>query len=207
MGPFVPPPSGLVKWCSCGGSYPRFLLSIPLTHWIYLLPLDKLVKLRYGLAVSLEDKAEFRRKLKSLGYDSYNSYLKSDYWASVRRRYFEKYPAKRCHKCASAVDIQLHHKTYDRLGEELLTDFNVLCRACHQQLHAQEHPLGSVYTTTRVFLADRAIGPTAPRGIPYRRPTERDIVREIFLETPRVPRGLTVKKATRVLALLSEKRR
>jgi 5-methylcytosine-specific restriction endonuclease McrA len=32
--------------------------------------------------------------------------------------------------------VEVHHLTYERLGEERLTDLVALCRSCHEREHA-----------------------------------------------------------------------
>ena len=42
----------------------------------------------------------------------------------------------RCQACGrSGVQLEVHHNTYERLGQELPTDLVVLCRNCHQLYH------------------------------------------------------------------------
>ena len=72
----------------------------------------------------------------------YETYLKSEEWASVRRRKLLDAEFK-CEHCGYTPGIQkrkleVHHKTYERLGEELMFDLEVLCFNCHKK----EHGLG-----------------------------------------------------------------
>jgi hypothetical protein len=39
----------------------------------------------------------------------------------------------RCEECGSKHFLELHHKTDERLGRELTTDLEVLCRTCHER--------------------------------------------------------------------------
>lgn len=64
----------------------------------------------------------------------YDWYIKSPQWkqraaAMVVRAGF------RCQRCGSPRDLNVHHKTYIRLGEELPEDLEVLCRRCHRKEH------------------------------------------------------------------------
>ena len=38
----------------------------------------------------------------------------------------------RCERCGHPHSLELHHKTYERLGRELTSDLEVLCRRCHE---------------------------------------------------------------------------
>lgn len=62
------------------------------------------------------------------------TYMKSPEWAALRRRYYSKYPAK-CFCCSTTKNLNLHHKTYNRLGNERLSDLVPLCEPCHKAVH------------------------------------------------------------------------
>ena len=40
-----------------------------------------------------------------------------------------------CELCPNRDSLQVHHKTYERYGQELLTDLVALCRECHARHH------------------------------------------------------------------------
>lgn len=67
------------------------------------------------------------------GYNDYDDYLRSPAWAHTRRRYRDNCPWV-C-LCGSDKRLQLHHKTYKRLGAERLSDLQVLCDRCHSLVH------------------------------------------------------------------------
>ena len=60
---------------------------------------------------------------------------------------------KACEACGYSRKLQVHHKTYERLGKERNSDLVLLCRDCHESLHrfraAERISLG---TATRRFL-------------------------------------------------------
>jgi hypothetical protein len=72
----------------------------------------------------------FERQLADLGYPSYAVYLRSLHWMEVRARQ-PKTPCVRCGRRAS----QLHHQTYERLGDERPEDLAWLCQICHRVVH------------------------------------------------------------------------
>lgn len=43
-----------------------------------------------------------------------------------------------CAKCGSTVQLQVHHQTYERYGEEVYEDLEVLCRKCHEKEHGRK---------------------------------------------------------------------
>jgi hypothetical protein len=83
----------------------------------------------------------FLETLKSLGFDSYQQYLRSDHWKSVRERYRCSKKPKKC-QCCGSEKYELHHTTYERLGREWLKDLMPLCRRHHRAVHKylRRHP-------------------------------------------------------------------
>jgi hypothetical protein len=76
------------------------------------------------------------RRLRHLGYASYAEYLRSPAWSDVKRRYRDSELPQEC-MCGETT-VQLHHKTYERVGEEPLTDLAPLCATCHALVHTLE---------------------------------------------------------------------
>lgn len=76
-----------------------------------------------------------RRQLARLGFATYDDFLSSPLWAATKWRY--QHDKQRPQACiCGATDVQLHHRTYERLGEERTTDLYPLCPTCHQILHS-----------------------------------------------------------------------
>ena len=68
---------------------------------------------------------------------SYEEYIVSDEWKE-RAQQAKARAGQRCQVCnASREDVQLdtHHRTYERLGDEDPRDLIVLCRTCHTLFH------------------------------------------------------------------------
>lgn len=76
-------------------------------------------------------------RLQKFGYRDYCTYLRSAHWHSVKARYRVSDQPQDC-ICGEAEAIQLHHMTYERVGEELLTDLTPLCPTCHAMIHTLE---------------------------------------------------------------------
>lgn len=64
----------------------------------------------------------------------YEEYLKTRHWSSMRRRALVR-ACNRCQVCNSPYHLHVHHRTYVRLGEELMSDLTVLCATCHKRHH------------------------------------------------------------------------
>lgn len=78
----------------------------------------------------------FSQKITALGFKSYEEYLNSEWWQSFRLRYFRSKRRKHCMCCEEPnFMVELHHKTYERLGRELLGDVLPLCREHHEEVH------------------------------------------------------------------------
>lgn len=66
----------------------------------------------------------------------YSDYLASKWWQSKRSQAHDR-AQRRCQVCNSDTRyIDVHHRTYERLGREQDSDLTVLCRECHSLFHA-----------------------------------------------------------------------
>ena len=65
---------------------------------------------------------------------NYRQYLKSDTWRQKAKQTV-KQAGYKCALCSGVIGLQVHHRTYKRLGRELPEDLIVLCRACHERHH------------------------------------------------------------------------
>ena len=71
-------------------------------------------------------------------FKDYNDYLKSNEWKQIRKLYF-KGKRKSCLCCKSTKIIQLHHKSYKRLGTTSeIKDLISVCNSCHKKIHKLE---------------------------------------------------------------------
>lgn len=74
---------------------------------------------------------KFKNKLK------YRAYLLSPEWLTIKIDIIQQRGCK-CEKCGKKGkpnELHLHHKTYDRLYNELATDLQLLCPPCHKGVH------------------------------------------------------------------------
>jgi hypothetical protein len=65
----------------------------------------------------------------------YADYLDSKEWAD-KRAYMLRTAEYRCQTCNSKGRLEVHHRTYKRIGREVPQDLTVLCRSCHEAVHA-----------------------------------------------------------------------
>lgn len=74
-------------------------------------------------------------KKKPLQPKDYSFYIRSRKWNKRRRRYFAT-NGNTCAICGSKEGLNLHHKTYQRLGMEEDADLVPLCKEHHDELHS-----------------------------------------------------------------------
>lgn len=67
----------------------------------------------------------------------YESYLRSDVWRERRSAVLTR-ASNLCELCEKARAANVHHLTYVRLGNELLSDLLAVCESCHAILHASD---------------------------------------------------------------------
>lgn len=70
-------------------------------------------------------------------FDSYDDYLKSDAWASKRAKVMARAHGI-CEGCGDAVPREVHHLTYQHVGNEFLFELVALCHECHERIHGDE---------------------------------------------------------------------
>lgn len=64
----------------------------------------------------------------------YRTYIRSSEWYA-RRQMILDMALHRCMLCDSSKDLQVHHRTYARLGKEHPADLIALCDNCHARFH------------------------------------------------------------------------
>lgn len=62
--------------------------------------------------------------------EKYKKYLQSPEWKGTAEK-VRKRDGNRCVVCNKTKNLQVHHRTYDRIYEENLSDLTTLCDGCH----------------------------------------------------------------------------
>jgi 5-methylcytosine-specific restriction endonuclease McrA len=109
----------------------------------------------------------------------YDSYLRSKTWQRVRARAFATY-GRKCARCPSTKRLHVHHKTYVRMGSELMEDLEILCEPCHVKEHQRDQkaqhrkqPVTTVRKSKASKLANRrnrryeASNPPSPANVEW----------------------------------------
>lgn len=66
---------------------------------------------------------------------SYTKYLNTLHWKIIRIKKLELNHTCEFEGCGTEENINIHHKTYCRLGKEKLTDLVTLCENHHKMIH------------------------------------------------------------------------
>ena len=64
----------------------------------------------------------------------YESHMNSPKWREIRSRVLER-AAGLCEGCRMRKPVQVHHRSYDNLGNEFLWELAAVCLECHERFH------------------------------------------------------------------------
>jgi len=67
----------------------------------------------------------------------YEMHMQSPKWFDLRRRVFERC-GNVCEGCGRARAAQVHHLSYDHLGDEFLWELRAVCMDCHERVHGRK---------------------------------------------------------------------
>lgn len=94
---------------------------------------------------------EARQAYRTVERWGYKSYIQSPEWKARRDRVVAVYGG-RCYCCSEQTQfLDVHHRTYRRLGKERPDDLVPVCRRCHQLIHEIARTQGvSLVTATAI---------------------------------------------------------
>jgi hypothetical protein len=64
----------------------------------------------------------------------YDDYLMSPHWRQLAEE-TKRLAGYRCQLCNGEGTLHAHHRTYDRIDDELQSDLVALCASCHAKFH------------------------------------------------------------------------
>ena len=64
----------------------------------------------------------------------HQEYINSPKWKAKRQMVLER-DNFRCRKCGTGKNLDVHHITYEHIGNEPIDDLVTLCRECHESVH------------------------------------------------------------------------
>jgi hypothetical protein len=71
----------------------------------------------------------------------YEKHIRSTRWKNTRVTII-KMRGEKCERCPRTTGLELHHKTYERLGHESPSDLELLCQICHKDADRQREAKG-----------------------------------------------------------------
>jgi hypothetical protein len=74
--------------------------------------------------------------LARLGREDYPAYLRTRHWQAAREKALARC-GRRCGLCNRPDGLEVHHRTYERVGAEWESDLIALCGACHATFHGK----------------------------------------------------------------------
>lgn len=77
---------------------------------------------------------EFNDRLRELASMPYRDYLATPEWDKTRRAALRR-AGFQCQTCSAGGRLNVHHRTYERRGNEYPRDLTVLCEDCHSLFH------------------------------------------------------------------------
>ena len=84
-----------------------------------------------------EDEREERAKNKQIEWRrKYNEHLNSEEWQAIRALALKR-DKHLCQGCMTEPATEVHHLSYENMGQELLWELISTCRACHAKVHAK----------------------------------------------------------------------
>jgi hypothetical protein len=101
-------------------------------------------------------------RLASLGFAGYDEYLASSRWQRLKLAALNN-AEYRCQLCDRSKKLQVHHRSYERLGSDNeARDLVVLCERCHRKFHGRpelESPRSApVVATMRALASEHELG-------------------------------------------------
>jgi|SRR6185295_14794952 len=116
---------------------------------------------KLGLRIKGRSYSDRNRMLLEMGFASYAAYLRSQLWASIRRRVYE-IKGGWCYLCGRQA-TELHHNRYHLADLEgrRLRYISPICRGCHHGIEFDGHRKLGVREASKRFRMRRSAGRSA----------------------------------------------
>lgn len=66
----------------------------------------------------------------------YNAHIRSPRWARIKALVHER-AGRICEGCRANPSWEIHHRTYEHLGDEFIFELVALCVGCHERFHQE----------------------------------------------------------------------
>ncbi len=87
----------------------------------------------------------------------YEEYLQTETWAKKRKERMTT-DCYKCTQCGSTDNLQVHHKTYERLGYERMDDLSTMCKECHFKIHDDSFSIKQLLSELREIRNKHQLG-------------------------------------------------
>lgn len=77
---------------------------------------------------------EVRKRFREMRVDNYGEYLASETWAKKRAKVMKR-AGGICEGCLERAATEVHHLSYDHIGNEFLFELVAVCEYCHDAIH------------------------------------------------------------------------
>ena len=67
----------------------------------------------------------------------YHNYLQTKAWHN-KRNILLKHSDYKCNRCSKTENLQAHHLNYNTIGDESLSDLELVCVGCHKKIHKKQ---------------------------------------------------------------------
>ncbi len=108
----------------------------------------------------------------------YERHIRSSQWKNMRKDILRM--RDRCECCGTKNFLEVHHKTYERLGRELTSDLEVLCKTCHEIADRERTQQGIARSARAKFAAGLETYAAKKYGDDWRERFDEDRVLEEF---------------------------
>lgn len=120
----------------CGASTSSWLKRELITDPEAIPPWDESLRGEYWRRTDADRQQKFEAE-RDLRRVEYHAYLKTPKWKAIAQR-VNKRANGICEGCGLLPLSEVHHLTYDHVGDEFLFELVGLCSACHARYHGQE---------------------------------------------------------------------
>ena len=108
----------------------------------------------------------------------YERHIRSSQWKKMRKDILRM--RDRCEGCGTRKFLEVHHKTYERLGRESPSDLEVVCKTCHEIADRERAQQGIARSARAKFAAALETYATKKYGDDWRERFDEDRVLEEF---------------------------
>lgn len=97
-------------------------------------PFEPVLQERWAAAKSTAAEAINAKFGRGAFFEAYDEHLKTDAWRRMRSLVFRRAQGL-CEGCGQTAPTQVHHLTYEHLGQEFLFELVAVCDSCHERVH------------------------------------------------------------------------